>query len=224
MRVLDRAIAGALPFIPRPIVHQVAKRYIAGETTADAIRVASQLNEKGMLGTMDILGEDVCNLEQARRAVGRYEQLLDEIHKKGIQSGVSIKLTQFGLKADKAACYELTASVVRRARDLGNFVRIDMEDSSCTSETFEIYRKLRQDYTNLGVVIQAYLRRTADDVERLADLSPNYRLCKGVYVESPGLAYPDMPSINRNYVRLLERLFRAGSKVGIATHDALMVR
>jgi proline dehydrogenase len=224
MTLLDRAIASALPRVPKPIVHQVAKRYIAGETTADAVRVASQLNEKGLLATMDILGEHVETLDHARRAVSRYIDLLQVIHDRQIQSGVSIKLTQFGLKVDKAACLELTETVVEKARSLGNFVRIDMEDSSCTSDTLDVYRTLRKAFSNVGVVIQAYLRRTLDDVAQLADLTPNYRLCKGVYVEPAHVAYPDMPSINRNFVAILEQLFKQGSHVGIATHDAALVR
>ena len=225
MTLLDRAIASALPIVPKSVVHQVAKRYIAGETAAAALRIASQLNEKGLLATMDILGEDVFDLDQARRAATRYVDLLIEIQRLKVRSEVSLKLTQFGLKVDKQACIDLTASVVGRARELGNFVRIDMEDSSCTSDTLEIYRILRQaGYTNVGAVIQAYLRRTMDDVVKLADLSPNYRLCKGVYVEPPEIAYADMPSINQNYIRILEQLFRNGSFVGIATHDGFIVR
>jgi proline dehydrogenase len=112
---------------------------------------------------------------------------------------------------------------LRRASELNNFVRIDMEDSSCTSETLRIYRELRREFTNVGVVVQAYLRRTLDDVAELGDLRPNYRLCKGVYLEPREISYRDMRVINRNYVTLLERLLRGGSYVGIATHDELMV-
>src|SRR5262249_28745293 len=117
----------------------------------------------------------------------------------------------------------MTTRLVRRANELNNFVRIDMEDSSCTTDTLRIYRELRHDFSNVGVVVQAYLRRTMDDVCALEDLHPNYRLCKGVYVEPREISYPDMRVINRNYVALLERLLRNGSYVGIATHDELMV-
>jgi proline dehydrogenase len=137
---------------------------------------------------------------------------------------VSIKLTQLGLKIDKRACLELATSVVAHAKELGNFVRIDMENSSCTSDTLEIHRALRLNHTNVGVVIQAYLRRSYDDITSMTDLRPNLRLCKGVYVEKREIAYPDMDVINRNYVHLLETLLRRGSYVGIATHDERMVR
>lgn len=224
MKLLDRAIASALPIVPKAIVHRVAKRYIAGETTIDALRVASHLNSKGLLATMDILGEHVHTLDLAKRAVSRYSNLLGEIHARKIQSGVSIKLTQFGLKVDKQACIDLTASIVRRANEFGNFVRIDMEDSSCTSDTLDVYRTLRREYSNVGVVLQAYLRRTMDDVAKLADLAPNYRLCKGVYVEPPEIAFPDMSAINQNYIRILDQLFRNGSRVCIATHDGFIIQ
>lgn len=219
MRVIDRAIAGFLPYLPKTLVGRVAARYIAGETAEDAIRVARELNGKGLRATMDILGEDVHDLDQARGAALTYRTLLDQLHRHKIDSNVSIKLTQLGLKVNKRECLELADSVVVRARDLGNFVRLDMEDSSCTTETLEIYAELRRRHVNVGVVVQAYLHRTADDVERLIDLKPNFRLCKGVYVEPESIAWHDMQEINRNYLRVLERLLRSHIYVGIATHD-----
>src|SRR5262245_647647 len=204
MSLLDRVVALTLPFVPRPIVRQVANRYIAGETTDDALRVASDLNQQGFRTTMDILGEDVHDLDQARAASAHYLELFEEIHRKNVDSNVSIKLTQFGLKLDQDVCLTLVDTLVRRAHELGNFVRIDMEDSSCTSDTLEIYRRLRANHTNVGVVVQAYLRRTIDDVEKLSPLCPNYRLCKGVYVEPREIAFRNMEIINRNYTFILE--------------------
>ena len=223
MTVLDRVIAGTLPYVPRPVVRKVANRYIAGETIDEALKVAAGLNQRGMRATLDVLGEHVHTLEDARRAVAEYLQLLEEIHVRRLDANVSIKLTQLGLKVDAATCLELTDQLVRRAHALKNFVRIDMEDSSCTTDTLRIYRALRNDHSNVGVVIQAYLRRTAADVDALKDLRPNYRLCKGVYVEPPEIAFPDMRDINRNYVSILETLLRNGSYVGIATHDELII-
>lgn len=224
MRIIDRAIAGFLPYLPKALVGRVAARYIAGETVDDAIRVARELNGKGFRATMDILGEDVDRLDQARGAALTYRTLLDHLHRNNIDSNVSIKLTQLGLKVDKRECLELADSVVLRARELGNFVRLDMEDSSCTTDTLEIYSELRRRHVNVGVVVQAYLHRTADDVERLIGIKPNFRLCKGVYVEPESIAWHDMSKIDRNYLRILERLFRAGIYVGIATHDEHIVR
>jgi proline dehydrogenase len=223
MRFIDRAIAGFLPYTPKSIVRQVAQRYIAGETMADAIRVARNLNAKGLRATMDILGEDVHRLDQAQSAAENYGNLLDELERQRIDSNVSIKLTQLGLKVDKGKCLALADSLVIQAARHRNFVRIDMEDSSCTSDTLDIYAELRRRHENVGVVLQAYLHRTADDLSRLLPLEPRFRLCKGVYVEPVAIAYHDMANINRNYLMLLERMLRSGIHVGIATHDEKLI-
>jgi proline dehydrogenase len=221
--LLDRAIARTLPVVPRGIVRRVANRYIAGETVDEALRVVTGLNERGIRATLDILGEHIHNLDQAGRAATGYVGLLDAIDRRKLDANVSIKLTQLGLKVDVVTCFDLTSQLVRHANELRNFVRIDMEDSSCTTDTLQIYRSLRRDHSNVGVVIQAYLRRTVNDVCALEDLRPNYRLCKGVYVEPREISYQDMRVINRNYAYILERLLRNASYVGIATHDELMV-
>ena len=223
MWLLDRAIARTLPVVPRGIVRRVANRYIAGETVDEALRVVAGLNQRGIRATLDILGEHIDNLDQARRAATGYVGLLDAIDRRKLEANVSIKLTQLGLKVDATTCFDLTSQLVRHANEVKNFVRIDMEDASCTTDTLQIYRQLRRDHTNVGVVIQAYLRRTINDVCALADLRPNYRLCKGVYVEPREISYRDMRVINRNYAYILERLLRNASYVGIATHDELMV-
>jgi proline dehydrogenase len=221
--LLDRAIARTLPLVPKGIVRRVANRYIAGETVDEALAVVAGLNERGIRATLDILGEHIHNLDQARRAAAGYVGLLDEIGRRKLDANVSVKLTQLGLKVDPLTCFDLTAQLVGHADGLKNFVRIDMEDSSCTTETLQIYRQLRREHSNVGVVIQAYLRRTVNDVCALQDLRPNYRLCKGVYVEPREISYRDMRVINRNYAYILEKLLRSGSYVGIATHDELMV-
>lgn len=224
MNFFDRTIAASLPFVPRFFVKQVASRYIAGETVDDAMRVALELNGQGFRATMDLLGEHVDQLQQARHAVDDYVSILDTIQNRKINSTVSLKLSQFGLKLNIDECFSLVESVVERAAQHGNFVRIDMEDSSCTSGTIEVFRRLQQRHANVGIAIQAYLRRTATDIEALVDVKPNIRLCKGVYVESPSVAYREMTQINRNYLSILERLLRAGCYVGIATHDESIMR
>jgi proline dehydrogenase len=220
---VDRVIARTLPAVPKTIVRRVANRYIAGETVDEALRVAAGLNERGIRATFDILGEHVRNLDEARHAADGYIDLMEEVARRKVDSTISIKLTQLGLKMDAGTCLDMAGRLVRRASELGNFVRIDMEDSSCTTETLRIYRDLQREHSNVGVVVQAYLRRTVDDVAALEDLRPNYRLCKGVYVEPSEISYHDMRVINKNYAYLLERLLRTGSYVGIATHDELMV-
>ena len=223
MTLVDRVIARTLPAVPKSVVRRVANRYIAGETTDDALRVVAGLNARGFRATLDILGEHISTMDQAHRATEGYLSVLEEIARRRVDSTVSIKLTQLGLKLDRQACLEMARRLVRRASELNNFVRIDMEDSSCTTDTLATYRDLRREFSNVGVVVQAYLRRTMDDVCALEDLRPNYRLCKGVYVEPRDISYHDMRVINRNYVALLERLLAKGSYVGIATHDELMV-
>jgi proline dehydrogenase len=223
MTLLDRAIARTLPAVPKSIVRRVANRYIAGETVDDALRVVAGLNARGFRATLDILGEHIHTADQAQRAADGYRDLLEQIAARKADSTVSIKLTQLGLKLNKTACLDRVRRIVARAGELNNFVRIDMEDSSCTTDTLWVFRELRRDYSNVGVVVQAYLRRTMDDVCALESLRPNYRLCKGVYVEPREISYRDMRIINRNYVALLERLLRNGSYVGIATHDELIV-
>jgi proline dehydrogenase len=223
MTVLDRVIARTLPAVPKSIVRRVANRYIAGETTDEALSLVAKLNGLGFRATLDILGEHILRMEQAQRAIEGYLGLLEEIARRKVNSTISIKLTQLGLKLDPQACFDMTSRLVHRAKELNNFVRIDMEDSSCTTDTLRIYRELRREFSNVGVVVQAYLRRTMDDVCALEDLRPNYRLCKGVYVEPREISYHDMRVINRNYAVLLEKMLRNGSYVGIATHDELMV-
>jgi len=224
LSVVDRIIAGSLPYIPKILVEYFSRPYIAGESADDAIRVASRLNQLGFRATMDLLGEHVDRMEQAHQAVDTYLDLLDSIQRQGIDSTVSLKLTQFGLKLNPEECLLMVDSVIQRASELNNFVRIDMEDSSCTSGTIETFRRLREKHTNVGLAIQAYLRRTADDIAALEKLKPNIRLCKGVYVESADVAFREMNLINRNYLSILERLLRAGCYVGIATHDELIVK
>ena len=223
MTLFDRLIARTLPAVPKGIVRRVANRYIAGETTDEALRTVAGLNARGFRATLDILGEHIHQIEQAQRATDGYLNLLEESAHCKVDSTISIKLTQLGLKLDTQACLEMTGRIVRRASELNNFVRIDMEDSSCTTDTLRIYRDIRREYSNVGVVVQAYLRRTMNDVCGLEDLRPNYRLCKGVYLEPRQLSYRDMRVINRNYVTVLEKMLRNGSYVGIATHDELMV-
>jgi proline dehydrogenase len=224
MSVLDRTIGGVLPYVPRAIVGLVARPYIAGEKNSDAIRVAKGLNRKGFRATMDILGESVHELAQARNAAGHYMTLLDELSRDAIDSNVSIKLTQLGLKINKDECLALVDAIVARAAIHNNFVRIDMEDSFCTSDTLEVFSDLRCRHANVGVVVQARLRRTLDDVMRLLPLKPNLRLCKGVYVEPAAIAFQDPGEINDNYLRILERLLRGRFFVGIATHDEYLIR
>ncbi|MBM4161355.1 MAG: proline dehydrogenase [Ignavibacteria bacterium] len=220
MSLLNRLVVTALPLIPKAIVGQVAKRYIAGTTLGDAVAVAKSLNSGGMMVTMDLLGEDVKDDGETHQVRDNIISILQSIKQHELNSNVSIKPTQLGLLIDKELCLRNIRSIVETARTLGNFVRIDMEDARTTDGTFEIYRRLRREgYSNTGVVIQAYLRRSEADVRTLTKEGVNFRLCKGIYNESPTIAFKGRQEIRDNFVRLLQIMLEAGSYVGIATHD-----
>jgi proline dehydrogenase len=220
LAIFDRAIVRMLPAVPRPLVQKLSERYIAGPELKDARETVRRLNAEGKLATIDVLGEEITNEDEAAAIVRSYLDVFADIEHCGLDSNVSFKLTALGLNLDYDICRADLRAVVEDAASRGNFVRIDMEDSSTTDDTLRLYRELReQGYDNVGVVLQAMLRRTHDDIVALADLKPNVRLCKGIYLEPPELAYQDFEEVRASYVRALETLLDAGSYVGIATHD-----
>jgi proline dehydrogenase len=222
--LLDRAIVRMLPAVPRPVVHRLAGRYIAGATAADACRVVETLNGRGRLATIDVLGEEIARPDDARAIAAAYRDVLEAIETRGLDSNVSVKPTALGLKLAYDLCRENLVSVVEDAGRRGNFVRIDMEDATTTDETLRLYRELReQGHDNVGVVLQAYLRRTLDDIDSIADLRPNVRLCKGIYVEPEEIAFQGYEEVRANFLRALEALLDGGCYVGIATHDERLV-
>jgi proline dehydrogenase len=222
--LLDRAIVSALPAVPRPIVRRISQRYIAGESIEDACRVVKELNAGGKMATIDVLGEEITTPEEARHIAYAYDDVFRAIDEQGLDSNVSVKLTGMGLKLDLDIARENLERTVRGAAERGNFVRIDMEDSSCTDDTLTLYRELReQGLDNVGIVLQAYLRRTLDDIAALQDLTPNVRLCKGIYVEPFQIAYHDFDQVRANFFRALGALLAGGSYVGIATHDEWLI-
>jgi proline dehydrogenase len=218
MRLLDKTIVRLLPAVPRPVVRRLSARYIAGPELADARRVVAALNAEGKLATVDVLGEEVTRPDEAEGITQAYLDVLDAIDEDGLDANVSVKLTGLGLNLDP----ELARANVQAIADRATFVRIDMEDSSTTDATLELYRDLRSaGVQNLGVVLQATLRRTVDDATALA--GANVRLCKGIYLEPPDLAFRDFDAVRVNYVRALETLLDGGCYVGIATHDEWLV-
>lgn len=209
--------------MPRSVVGFFSKRYIAGESIDDAIRVTKELNRQGIYATIDVLGEAIKNREEAVDSKNKALEVLDTIVKFNLNANLSIKPTQMGLAIDENFAYDQVQRLVQKAKEINNFIRIDMEDSPYTDATFRLFRKLKQDYDNLGVVVQAYMKRTYDDIVVLNKLGTNYRLCKGIYIEPPAIAYKDKESIRKNYVKDLELMFRNGNYVGIATHDEYLV-
>jgi len=220
LAIFDRAIVRMLPAVPRPLVQKLSERYIAGPELKDARETVRKLNAECKVATIDVLGEEITTEEEAAAIVRAYLDVFADIERCGLDSGVSVKLTALGLNLDYDVCRTNLRTVVEDAASRGNFVRIDMEDSSTTDDTLHLYRELREEgHDNVGVVLQAMLRRTADDIAGLADLHPSVRLCKGIYVEPPELAYQDFGEVRASYVRALDALLAAGGHVGIATHD-----
>jgi proline dehydrogenase len=218
--LLDRAIVSVLPAVPRPVVKKLSQRYIAGPDLADACRVVAELNRDSKMATMDVLGEEITSRDEASALLVEYEDVFEAIEREGLDSNVSVKLTGLGLKLDRDFCLENVATLVRDAAKRGNFVRIDMEDSSTTTDTLEIYSQLRgQGLDNVGLVLQAYMKRTLMDIASLAPLRPNVRVCKGIYVEPPDVAYQEFETVRINFVEAVEALLDAGAYVAVATHD-----
>jgi proline dehydrogenase len=219
--LLDRAIVRLLPAVPRPVVRRLSARYIAGPALDDAVRVVRKLDAKGKLATIDVLGEEITNADEARAIARQYHDVLARLDEEGLRGGVSVKLTALGLELGHDLCRENLEAVVTDAQARRRFVRIDMEDSSTTDRALQLYRELRADgHENVGIVLQAYLRRTLSDLDGLDDV----RLCKGIYVEPASIAYRDDEAVRANYVRCLEALVAQGSRVAIATHDEYLLR
>ena len=224
MTLLDRAIVRLLPAVPKPVVRRFSARYIAGATLPEAVQTVKDLNAAGKLATIDVLGEEISREDEARTIAAAYGGVFAEIERERLDSNVSVKLTALGLHLSYDLCRENLEDVLREAAARGNFVRIDMEDSTTTDETLRLYRELRESgHDNVGVVLQAYLGRTLDDVRDLADLRPNVRLCKGIYVEPSSIAYTDDEAVRASFVRCLDALLDAGAYVGAATHDEWLI-
>jgi proline dehydrogenase len=225
VELINRLVVTTLPLVPKPLVRRVANRYIAGDTIADAVRLVRQLNQKGMMATLDVLGEHISKKEEAEATAANYLAALEAIHREKLDSNISIKLTAFGLKLDFDFCLTNVRRVVQRAQELNNFVRIDMEDSTCTTDTLRLYDLLRKEFHNVGTVIQAYMRRALTDIRGLMQngAPTNIRLCKGIYVEPRHIAYKNRELINKNFTFLLTELMRKKAYVGIATHDERLV-
>jgi proline dehydrogenase len=222
---MDKAVGLAIPAVPKPIVGFFSKRYIAGSTRDDAFRVVRGLEREGAMATLDILGEFISGTDQADANGRAYVDLVRQIAaEKLVAANVSVKLTALGLLLDKSRCLENMRSLLRAAAETNGFVRIDMEDAQCTDATLAIYRTLRTEFPGrVGVVLQARLRRTIDDIDALALEPSNFRLCKGIYLEPRDIAYTDPEIIRDNFTLALERMFACKAYVGIATHDERLI-
>ncbi|MDP8947686.1 MAG: proline dehydrogenase family protein [Actinomycetota bacterium] len=223
MGVLDKVIAESVPIIPRPIVRRISRRYIAGDTPDEVVRSVRDLNEQGCVATIDVLGESTESKADAAAKLRDYKKVIDAIEANDLESGISVKLTGLGLTLDEELCRANLEEIVSYAARVGRFVRVDMEDSPYTGVTLEMVIDLHERYENVGAVIQAYMRRSLEDVALLTRAGVSVRLCKGIYDEPRRVAYKDFDTVRENYRLLLEELIRGGSYVGIATHDEFLV-
>jgi len=227
--MFNKFIASILPHFPKKFIWIFSRAYISGETMADAMRVSKELNSQGMRVTLDVLGEFIKSLDEAEENKQEYLDLIEETEKNGINGNYSLKPTSFGLLIDKEVCYRLMREIVEKAASYNNFCRIDMEDSPCTDLEIELYRRLHAEFPkNVGLVVQAYLKRTHGDLEKMLDMNTaaiptSYRLCKGIYVEPAEISFKKYEEINSHYLEDLEFMFRNRIYVGIATHDKPLI-
>jgi proline dehydrogenase len=227
--MFNKLIAATLPYFPKKFIWIFSKSYISGETLEDAMQASKELNSKNMKVTLDVLGEFIKNLDEAEANKKEYLHLIDVASQNKIDGNFSVKPTSFGLLIDKEVCYSHIREIVAKAASYNNFIRVDMEDSPCTDLEIELFRKLKAEFPkNAGLVLQAYLKRTHSDIEKMLDLnspetSLNYRLCKGIYVEPEEIAFKKYEEINNHYLDDLELMFQKKIYVGIATHDKPLI-
>lgn len=224
MSIFNKVVVATLPLVPKSIIQLVARRYIAGPTLEDAVRTTQTLMSRGASSTIDVLGEFVQSRERAADETAMSVAVVDGIKSHDLNSYLSVKLTSMGLDIDHNFAYQNITDVVRQAAELGVFVRMDMENTPYTDITLDFYRRLRADgFSNIGVVVQAYLKRTESDIRSLLEFQPSVRLCKGIYVESADVAFKDADDIRTNYKKLLRLLVDGGAKPHIATHDEELI-
>ena len=223
MQLINKIIVAVVKLMPRSVIWIFSKRYIAGEKLEDAINLVKALNGKGIFATIDVLGEAIKNRDEASEDKKKCMEVLDAIKKNNLMSNLSIKPTQLGLGIDEDFAYQQVSELVWKSMGINNFIRLDMENSPHTDSTFRLYKRLREKYDNVGVVIQSYLKRSYNDVVELNELNTDYRLCKGIYIESAEIAFKDKQKVRNNFVKILEEILKAGNYVGIATHDEFLI-
>jgi proline dehydrogenase len=224
MLAVNRAVVAVFHALPPELLWRFARRYVAGATLPEALGVVRQLTARGATATLDILGEDVSSAAEARADGAAYGEALRAIRRDRLPCSLSVKPTHMGLKLDRTLCLEILRSIAAEAAGLGSFVRLDMEDATCTDATLELHQTLRGEGWPVGVVLQAYLKRSEADARRLAAARANVRLCKGIYREAPAIAFQERQVIRERFLALLDILLGAGGFVGIATHDAWLIR
>ena len=223
MAIFHDLLVKMVEMMPQKMVWIFSRKYIAGESLEAAVELVKELNSKGIIATMDVLGEAISTKEEAVNAKDKAMQVLEIINTEKLDANLSIKPTQLGLAIDAELAFELVKELVSRAKELNNFVRIDMEDSPYTDATINLFKRIYEEYDNVGIVLQAYLKRTYNDAIVLNKIGTNYRLCKGIYIEPATIAYKEKQAIRDNFIKTLESMLKNGNYVGIATHDKPLI-
>lgn len=223
MHFLNKLVVSIVKLMPNSVVWLFSKRYIAGVNLEGAVNLVKSLNEKGIYATVDVLGEAINNKEEALEDKSKCIEVIEAIKNYNLMANLSIKPTQVGLGLDEEFAFEQVKELVEKAKEMNNFLRIDMEDSPYTDSTIRLYKRLREKYSNVGIVIQSYLKRSFNDVVDLSKLNTNFRLCKGIYIEPAEIAFKDKQKIRDNYIKILKEMFSICSYVGIATHDEYLI-
>ena len=223
MNIINDIITKTIPFLPKKIVKIIADKYVAGQTPKEALEIIQSLNLKKYDITIDLLGEHLSDIKEINEVTNTYINLLDEINKQSLSSNISVKPTHIGLDLGIEEFYKNALKLVRKAKDLNNFIRFDMEHSGTTNETIDVFKRIHKNYKNTGTVFQAYLKRSFNDIDSMEE-KINFRLCKGIYNENSNIAYQDKQKINKNYLRITELAFKKGHYIGLATHDLDLIK
>ncbi|MBS1518355.1 MAG: proline dehydrogenase family protein [Bacteroidetes bacterium] len=224
MNMLNSVLVPVIQALPRNVVKIFADKYIAGDSINDAVNTVRNLNAKGLMATVDVLGESISDKNEAVISKDENIEALDAISKNDLDCNLSIKLTMLGLVIDPEFCMSLVTEILEKAKSVNRFVRIDMEDSSVTESTIRIFERVKKNFDNVGIVIQAYLRRSESDIIRLSDIGANFRICKGIYIEPEKAAFKDPDEIRYNFMKILRTALEKKSYCGIATHDEYLIK
>tara|TARA_B100000029_G_scaffold453568_1_gene479443 strand:+ start:746 stop:1651 length:906 start_codon:yes stop_codon:yes gene_type:complete len=222
MNIINNIITNTIPLLPKKIVKIIANKYVAGETHKEALSITNSLNLKQYDVTIDLLGEHLKNSNEINDVTNTYINLLEEINRQSLSSNISVKPTHIGLDISVEEFHKNALALVKKAEILNNFVRFDMEHSTTTDQTIEVFKKIYKNHKNTGTVFQAYLKRTYNDINSMEE-KINFRLCKGIYNEDASIAYKNKQKINENYLRIAELAFKKRHYIGLATHDLELI-
>ncbi|MEO8447997.1 MAG: proline dehydrogenase family protein [bacterium] len=224
MNILNKVLVPSISVLPKGVVKLFANKYIAGDKLSDAVNTVKNLNQKKLMATVDVLGEAIKEKSEAVTSKNENLKVLEAINENQLDCNLSIKLTMLGLNIDYDFCREQVFEILEKAKSINTFVRIDMEDSTVTESTIRIFEESKKKFDNVGIVIQAYLRRSEKDIIRLTDIGANFRICKGIYVEPEEIAFKDGDEIRKNFLKILRIALERKSYVGIATHDEFLIK